>query len=75
MSDKSGAMGELCYLIKMRKNIKREKMLQIMSFQSQVLELFYLGRAVTALHSTLSVAKCYGHAVTFSLYIFPYTAK
>jgi hypothetical protein len=33
------------------KNIKREKLLQIMCFQSQMLEFFYLGLAVTALHS------------------------
>jgi hypothetical protein len=36
---------------KTRKNVKREMLLQIMCFKSQMLEYFYLGRAVTALHS------------------------
>jgi hypothetical protein len=38
-------------MAKYKENVKMEKLLQIMCFQSQVLEFFYLGRAVTALHS------------------------
>jgi maltoporin len=38
VSQKSAAMGELGYLKKIWKNVKREKLLKIMCFQSQVFE-------------------------------------
>jgi hypothetical protein len=38
VSRNSGAIGELGYLEKIWKNVKREKLLQIMCFQSQVFE-------------------------------------
>jgi hypothetical protein len=60
VSHKSGAIGELHYLVKYGKNVKREKLLQIICFQSQVFEFFT--QAEPLRHYTLdtSVTKCYG---------------
>jgi hypothetical protein len=59
MSHKSGAIGELGYLAKYGKNVKREKLLQIMSFQSQVFEFCTQGEPLRRYTLDTSVIKCY----------------
>jgi hypothetical protein len=65
-SRKSGATGELGYLANYGKNVKREKLLQAMCYQSQVLELLPRTSRYGATLFTLSTVKSYRDVATLT---------